>query len=131
MKKYYLIGILIAFGIFNSCQNPMNSNEPEILTATYSLKSFPNSDQGFHIYILLKNMPENAKVKALVLKNKRFEKVDLKTLNNGLKEVNQLFLVNSIQIQNFIPPQTDERSDGIVFEVENRFLFKEIEFKLN
>lgn len=127
MKINYFIGILIGLGILFSCKN-LSKNSTEILAASYQMKTLPNSDQGYQVFLLIKNPPKDSKVNAILLNNKRFERIELKTPISGLLSIEQFLLVQTNQIQNFIPPTFVERSDGIVFEVENGFQFVEIDF---
>ena len=130
MKKYYLFGSIVLWTLFFSCKNSITTSEPEILTAEYSLKSFEGTERGFQVYIVIDKLPESAKINSIVLKNKRFEKLNYDTIQKQKIVINQFLPIQSIQIQNFIPPMTDERVDGIEFDIKGRLLFIETKFKL-
>jgi|26BtaG_2_1085354.scaffolds.fasta_scaffold00288_19 hypothetical protein len=130
MKKYYLFGCIVLMALFFSCKNSIPSFEPEILTAAYSLKSFEGTERGFQVHVVVDKLPESAKINSIVLKNKRFEKLNYDTIQKYKIEINQFLPIQSIQIQNFNPPMTDERADGIEFDIEGRLLFIETNFKL-
>ena len=130
MKKYYLFGCIVLMTLYFSCKNSITSSEPEILTAAYSLKSFGETERGFQVNIVINKRSEFAKVNSIVLKNKRFEKLNYDTIHKQKILINQYLPIQSIQIQNFNPPMTDERADGIEFDIEGRLLFIETNFKL-
>jgi hypothetical protein len=44
--------------------------------------------------------------------------------------IEQYFPLISQKILNFIPPKPDSRPDGIIFEIDGKEFFKEINFKL-
>ncbi|MFA7447381.1 MAG: hypothetical protein WCY77_02995 [Weeksellaceae bacterium] len=130
MKKYYLFGCIVLMTLYFSCKNSITSSEPEILTAAYSLKSFGETERGFQVYVVVDKLPESAKINSIVLKNKRFEKLNYDSIQKQKIEINQYLPIQSFQIQNFIPPMADERADGIEFDIEGRLLFIETVFKL-
>ena len=130
MKKYYLFGCIVLLALVFSCKNSVRSLEPEILSADYSLKSFEGTERGFQVYIVIDKVPESAKIKSIVLKNKRFEKLNFDTIQKQKIVINQFLPIQSMLIQNFVPPTTDERVDGIEFDIMGRLLFLETNFKL-
>ncbi|MFV0305909.1 MAG: hypothetical protein ACK5IC_10570 [Moheibacter sp.] len=130
MKKLNSYFIILFVGMILSCVHTLPKETPEILTATYKIKTYSETEKGYEVYLTLKNVMETTTVKGVVLKNKYFENIELKHLEGNNYFVEQYFPVNSQTIINFETPKSDSRKDGIIFEISGIEKFKEINFKL-
>lgn len=130
MKKICFLSLSLLFSLFFSCTAFKSDKEAEVLTAEYSLHIFQDTERGFDVFILLNHYSPKHKVKSIILKNRRFDKIETHQLDNSQVFIQAFLVLESSIIQNFVPPPPDNRKDGIVFEIENREIFKEINFKL-
>ncbi|MFA7616570.1 MAG: hypothetical protein WA897_06315 [Moheibacter sp.] len=103
---------------------------PEILTAEYELKNFNGTEQGFSVFMVIAKIQNTDKIKSILLKNNRFDSILTTQMTENEVFIDQFFPVNSQLISEFKSPETDSRSDGIVFEINGQEFFKEINFKL-
>ncbi len=130
MKKNWLIGLMILMLFQNSCTNMAKESLPEILTAEYELKNFNGTEQGFSVFMVIAKIQNTDKIKSILLKNNRFDSILTTQMTENEVFIDQFFPVNSQLISEFKSPETDSRSDGIVFEINGQEFFKEINFKL-
>ncbi|MGB6092904.1 MAG: hypothetical protein WBF83_03995 [Moheibacter sp.] len=114
----------------NSCTNMAKESLPEILTAEYELKNFNGTEQGFSVFMVIAKIQNTDKIKSILLKNNRFDSILTTQMTENEVFIDQFFPVNSQLISEFKSPETDSRSDGIVFEINGQEFFKEINFKL-
>ena len=127
IKYFYLLIIPFVFGNLFSCQNYSINKKPEILTAEYEIKNFNGTEQGFDVFLVIGKIPEGVKIKSIVLKNRRFDKINSNTMTPNEIFIDQYLAVNSQMIKEFISPPTDNRRDGILFEDGNQEFFIEVE----
>lgn len=125
-----IIFSFILMGLIFSCQKSSIPIKPEILSAEYEIKPHSEFERGYEFSIVINELPENANIKGIVLQNKLFEPVHFTKMKGKEIFIEQYFPIQSKLIQNFSQPKTDNRSDGIVFEVEGIDYFYEIKFKL-
>lgn len=130
MKKIWLIGWMILMLFQISCTNLAKAGLPEILTAEYELKNLNGTEQGFSVFMVIAKIQNADKIKSIILKNKRFDSIITTQMTEGEVFIDQFFLVNSQMISEFKSPETDSRTDGIVFEINGQEFYKEINFKL-
>lgn len=130
MKKFWLIGLMILMLFQNSCTIRAKENLPEILTAEYELKNLNGTEQGFLVFMVISKIQKTDKIKSIILKNKRFDSIITTQMTETEVFIDQFLPVNSQMISEFKSPQTDSRSDGIVFEIKGQEFYKEINFKL-
>ncbi|MFA5619766.1 MAG: hypothetical protein WDA08_05615 [Weeksellaceae bacterium] len=130
MKKICFLSMLILAGILSSCQNIVPHSAPEILTAEYEIKTYNDTERGYKIFVIVDKIPKDMQIKAIILNNKRFERFRIHPMEKNEFFIDELLLLQSRMIQNFEPPPTDSRKDGMVFENGNEEIFKEINFKL-
>lgn len=130
MKKNWLIGLMILMLFQNSCTSMAKESLPEILTAEYELKNFNGTEQGFSVFMVIAKIQNTDKIKSILLKNNRFDSILTTQMTENEVFIDQFFPVNSQLISEFKSPETDSRSDGIVFEINGQEFFKEINFKL-
>lgn len=132
MKNLKIIGlILITIHLF-SCQKknvPMDK-KPEILTATYEILTKGELERGYNVFVETNKLPENVEIKQIVLKKKLFDVIHLVNAETENSSVEGYLPLHSQLIQNFVPPKTDDRADGIVFEIDGKEYFYEIKFEL-
>jgi len=130
MKKIYLATVFIFLIVQYSCINAADKATPEIMTAEYEIRNYNQSEQGFAVFMVINHLPENCRISSIILRNKRFDNIITTQMNESDVFIDQFFPVNSQLLSDFTPPQTDSRTDGIVFEMECEKIFKEINFNL-
>ncbi len=126
MKFLKLTGILF---LMISCQQNKIPIQPEILTAEYQIITQDEFERGYHVFLEFK-MNKNIDIEAIVLKGKLFPFKEKGIESDCCYLIDQYFPVQSRLIQNFEPPKTDNRPDGIIFEIDGKAYFYELEFKL-
>jgi len=130
MKNIWLIG-LMALQLFQiSCSSLAKKSLPEVLAAEYELKNLNGTEQGFSVFMVISKIQKDQKIKSIILKNKRFDSIITTRMTETEVFIDQFFPVNSQMISEFSPPSTDNRTDGIVFEINGQEFYKEINFKL-
>src|SRR5690606_36406898 len=129
MKKLYYFILFITFGLWNSCAPNHRPSLPEILTAEYEIKAHSESERGYEIFLVIDDFPETTHIKGIVLKYKLFEPVYFNKMMENEIFLEQYLALISQKILNFNPPKTDTRPDGIIFEIDGKEFFKEINFK--
>lgn len=133
MKNLKIIALVFVSIFLFSCQkgNWSLDEKPEILTAQYKTVTNGEFERGYEIKLELNSLPNNFEIKELILNKKVFEIRDIDISKSEIVKVEGYFPVHSRLIQNFIPPKPDNRSDGIIFEINGKEYFYEIKFKLN
>lgn len=131
MKIIYFISFIAVLNFFSACNLFIRNQTPEILTAEYKLKSYNDSERGFEVFLVIKNVRPEHKVKSIVLKNHRFNGIKSHEMMKNQVFIDEFLILNSSMIQNFDPPMTDKRNDGIIFDIKGEEHFIEIDFKLN
>jgi len=117
-------------GTICSCVNFAKTKTPEILTARYEIKTYSEFERGYEIFMVIDKFPDDCQVKSIILKNKLFDKIQFTKMRENEIFIEQFLPVNSRRIQNFLSPQSDSRNDGIIFELNGKEIYKEINFKL-
>lgn len=130
MEKIKIILGFILIGLIFSCQKSSIPIRPEILTATYEIKTHSEFERGYEIFMVINKIPENPIIKGIVFQNKLFENVHFTKMSENEIFIEQYFPIQSKMIQDFSPPKTDNRSDGIVFEGDQNEYFHKVTFKL-
>lgn len=130
MKYLKILLIFIVLGLIFSCQKSSNPKKPEILTAQYEIKTHSEFERGYEIFMVIDKLPQDAVIKGIVFKNKYLEPIHFTQMNESEVFVEQYFPIQSQMIQNFSPPKTDNRTDGIIFEIGGKEYFYELTFKL-
>lgn len=128
MKFLKCTGIMILM-ILTGCQQNKLPIQPEILTAEYEIVTKGEFERGYEVFLEFK-MNRNIDIEAIILKNKYFSFQEKGIESDCCYLIDHYFPVNSKLIQNFEPPKTDNRPDGIIFEIDGKAYFYEIEFKL-
>lgn len=131
MKIIYSISIIMILNIFLGCNLLIQNKTPEVLTAEYQLKSYNGTERGFEVFLVIKNITSKSKVKSIVLKNHRFDELKTHEMVKNQVFIAEFLLFQSSMIQNFKPPMTDKRNDGIIFDIDGKEHYKELTFKLN
>ncbi|SMC45509.1 hypothetical protein [Moheibacter sediminis] len=122
--------LIVISGLIFSCQKSSIPIKPEILTATYEIRAHSEFERGFELFLVIDKIPENPIIKRIVFQNKLFENVHFTKMTENEIFIEQYFPIQSKMIQDFSPPKTDTRSDGIVFEVDGKEYFYKVTFKL-
>lgn len=130
MKKLNFFFLLIVIIQIVSCKSNIQLGQPEILTATYEIKTHSEFERGYDIFMVIDKLPESFAIKGIVLKNKLFENVHFTNMTENEIFIEQYFPIQSKMIHNFSAPKPDNRTDGIIFEIEGKEIYKEINFKL-
>lgn len=130
MKKLKVLLGFILIALIFSCQKSSIPIKPEILTAQYEIKTHSEFERGYELFMVIDKIPENLIIKGIVFQNKLFENIHFTKMSENEIFIEQYFPIQSKMIQNFSPPKTDNRSDGIIFEIEGKAYFYEITFKL-
>lgn len=130
MKYLKILLIFIFTGMVFSCQKSTIPLKPEILTATYEIKTHSEFEKGYEIFMVIDKLPESAVVKGIVFKNRLFENIHYTKTRENEIFIEQYFPIQSQMIENFSPPKTDSRPDGIIFEIDGKEYFYELTFKL-
>ena len=130
MKNFYFLSCIGFLIWMISCQNVSGNVNPEILTAEYSLKQYNEFEKGFQVFMVIKNKKKNTKIKYIILNNRKFDKIETYDMEQKTYFIDQFFPLESMRIQNFSPPESDSRVDGIIFEIEGEEFFKSVNFKL-
>lgn len=130
MEKLKIICLFMISGFIFSCQKSSIPIKPEILTAEYEIQTHSEFERGYKIFLVIDEIPESLIIKGIIFKNKLFENVHFTKMNETEIFIEQYFPIQSKMIHNFIPPRTDNRSDGIIFEIGGKEYFQEINFKL-
>lgn len=130
MKIIYFISLILGLNFFSSCQLFIENPMPEVLTAEYKLKTFNDTERGFEVFLVIKNIQPENHVKAIVLKNTRFEGIETHEMMKNQIFIDEFLLLQSSMILNFEPPMTDNRNDGIIFDINGEEHYKEVNFKL-
>lgn len=128
MKFLKILGFFCLLLSWN-CQTSQTILGYEILSATYSEKSYNEFDKGFLVNMEYQ-MPPNTQISYIILNQFKFKLVKIEKNNQGNYVVDAYFPVQSKMIQNFTPPKTDKRKDGIIFEIDGVEIYKEVKFKL-
>ncbi len=128
MKFLKFSGILFVLMLM-SCQQNKIPFQPEILTAEYEIVTNDEFERGYQIFLEFK-MNKDLDIEGIVLKNIYFSFREKGIESECCYLIDRYFPVQSKLIQNFVPPKPDNRPDGIVFEIEGKQYFYEIEFKL-
>jgi hypothetical protein len=129
MKFLKILGLLTLFFVLG-CQSSQNLEKAEILSAEYSTLSHSEFEKGYEVFLELNLLGTDLKVKSLVLNQKLFPIQSVENSNPEKISVQEYFPVQSKMIQNFVPPLTDKRRDGIIFELNGEEIYQEIKFKL-
>ena len=130
MKNLNKIYFLLLIGLVYSCAHFIKNKQPEILTAQYEVKTYSEFERGYEVFLVIGQFPENCKIKSIILKNKEFDDVQFTEMQKNEVFVEQFLPLQSKRIQNFEAPKTDNRADGIIFELNGEEFYKEINFKL-
>lgn len=130
MKYIFFICFIVGLNSFMSCNQLFQNQSPEILTAEYELKSFNETERGFQVFLVIEKLQPQCKIKGIILKNNHFESIESTEMLKNRVFIDQFLILQSNMIQNFKPPLTDNRKDGILFEIEGKEFYKEINFKL-
>ncbi len=130
MKNLKCLLIFLLTWIIFSCQKPYNPSQPEILTAQYEIRTHSEFERGYEVFMVIDKLPKTFSVKGIILKDKLFDKVHFTHMSDNEIFIEQYFPVQSGMIQNFEAPATDNRPDGIIFEVEGKEYFYNVNFKL-
>lgn len=130
MKYLKILLIFIVLGLIFSCQKLFNPKKPEILTATYEIKTHSEFERGYEIFMVIDKLPQSPVVKGIVFKNRLFENVHFTKMNESEIFIEQYFPIQSKVIYGFSPPKTDNRPDGIIFEIDGKEYFYELTFIL-
>ena len=130
MKYLKILLIFILLGLIFSCQKSSDSIKPEILTAEYEIKTYSGFERGYKVFIEIKELNENVKIKQIVLKKRLFNVQSLINVQTENLVIDQYLPIQSQMIQNFSAPKTDNRPDGIIFEIRGKEYFYELTFKL-
>lgn len=128
MKFLKIFGFFFLLLSWN-CQSSQSILGYEILSATYSDKSYEEFDKGFLVSMEYQ-MPPNTQISHIILNRFKFKLENIDKNNQGNYVVDAYFPVQSKMIQNFTPPKTDKRKDGIIFEIDGVEIYKEVKFKL-
>ncbi len=131
MKIIYFISFIAVLNFFSACNLFIQNQTPEILTAEYKLKSYNDTERGFEVFLVIKNIRPEHKIKSIVLKNHRFDGIKSHEMMKNQVFIDEFLILNSSIIQNFESPMTDKRNDGIIFDIEGEEHYLEIDFKLN
>lgn len=131
MKIIYFISFIAVLNFFSACNIFIQNQTPEILTAEYKLKSYNDIERGFEVFLVIKNIRPEHKIKSIVLKNHRFDGIKSHEMMKNQVFIDEFLILNSSMIHNFDPPMTDKRNDGIIFDIKGEEHFIEIDFKLN
>lgn len=124
-----LIFFLLAAFIY-SCASSAKIEIPEILTAQYEIKTYSEFEKGYEVFMVIDEFSNDYQIKAIILKNKVFEDIRFTRMRENEIFVEQFLPLHSQLIQKFQPPATDNRPDGILFEINGQEFYKEINFKL-
>ena len=127
--KFLKFLVILFFLMLMSCQQNKIPIQPEILTAEYEILTNDDFERGYQIFLEFK-MNKDLDIEAIVLKNKYFLFKEKGIESECCYLIDQYFPVQSKLIQNFVPPKPDTRPDGIIFEIEGKAYFYEIEFRL-
>lgn len=130
MKKIKTHIFFVIILLITSCQKSIVRMKPEILTAQYEIKTHSEFERGYEIFIVINQVPENLHLKGIVFQNKLFKGIHFTSMSKNEIFIDQYFPVQSKMIQNFSTPQTDNRADGIIFEVDGNDYFYQVTFKL-
>jgi len=130
MKNLNKLIFFLSAMLICSCANSAKVEIPEILTAQYEIKTYSEFEKGYEVFMVIDEFPNNCQIKSIVLKNKLFDDIRFTKMQEKEVFVEQFLPVQSRLIQTFQPPATDNRPDGIVFEIDGQEFYKEINFKL-
>lgn len=124
----FLGGFLLIFAW--SCQSTQKLPLAEIMSAQYETVTQSEFERGYEVTLKINPIAEDLEIKYIILNQKRFEVFS--EFNPNLNEitVEEYFPLQSKMIQNFTPPLTDKRKDGIIFELYGEEIYQEINFKL-
>lgn len=125
-----ILFVFIGTALIFSCEKPLTQPQPEILTATYEIRAHSEFERGYEIFMVIDNLPETFSIKGIVLKNKLFGNIHHTNMTGKEIFIEQYFPLQSKMIHNFEVPFTDSRPDGIIFEIEGKEIYREINFKL-
>src|SRR5690625_6698006 len=76
MKIIYFISFIAVLNFFSACNLFIQNQTPEILTAEYKLKSYNDTERGFEVFLVIKNIRPEHKIKSIVLKKNRFDGIN-------------------------------------------------------
>src|SRR5690625_2171047 len=76
MKIIYFISFIAVLNFFSACNLFIQNQTPEILTAEYKLKSYNDTERGFEVFLVIKNIRPEHKIKSIVLKKHRFDGIN-------------------------------------------------------
>jgi hypothetical protein len=130
MKNLKLFCLILTFGWLNSCTTIPQTSQPEILTAQYEFKTHSETERGYEVFLVIDKLPASFSIKGIILKSKLYENIQFNKMDGTEIFIEQYFPLISQKILNFIPPKPDSRPDGIIFEIDGKEFFKEINFKL-
>jgi len=126
LKPMWILFLLIFFG----CEQTKQAVQPEILTAEYSMVTNGEFERGYQVLLEFKTDHDLA-TKAIVLNNRKFIFKEKGLKSDCCYLIDYYFPVESRMIQDFEPPEPDKRADGIIFELNGKDYFYNINFKLN
>lgn len=127
--KFLKFLVILFFLMLMSCQQNKIPIQPEILTAESGIWTMEEFEKGYKVYIQMQNFPEEAKIKAIIINKRKYERFQLPIYNGNTVEIITVLTTESKMIQNFEPPEPDNRSDGIVFEIKGKEYFYKIKFE--
>ncbi len=130
MKNLNKLVFFLMTGMVFSCVNSAKTKLPEILTAQYEMKTYSEFERGYEIFMVINGFSDSVSIKGIVLKNKLFDKIQFTEMQENEVFIEQFLPIQSQRIQKFKMPPTDNRRDGIIFEIEGKEIYEEINFKL-
>jgi hypothetical protein len=124
----FLGGFLLIFAL--GCQSAQKLPLAEIMSAEYETITPSEFERGYEVSLLINPISEDLEIKYIILNQKRFEVFSESNSNLNQFRIEEYFPLQSKMIQNFTPPLTDKRKDGIIFELYGEEIYQEIKFKL-
>lgn len=135
--KFLKFLVILFFLMLMSCQQNKIPIQPEILTAEYEILTKDDFERGYNVFLEVNGTFGNELIKGIVLNHKLlntntfFNRVLLNENDKVEKAtLDKYFPIHTQKIINFIPPPSDNRPNGIIFEIGGKEYFYEIEFKL-